>query len=137
MEIWKLCQLVRWAQELKNKHKDCFGSQYTSQQLQIHHSTPPGLQNKHLRNTPKLPCTWASLLCCGSYNGSEGCSNPCDMSMQFHGCGQLQHQQHELERAMEQHEGSSHTAFALSVRPNHSPGEPSVNLKMSLHRGVG
>lgn len=40
LQVWKLCQLVRWAQQLKNKHKDCFDSQ----ELQIHHSARPHLQ---------------------------------------------------------------------------------------------
>lgn len=30
METWKLCQLVRQAQELTNKHEDGFGSQHTA-----------------------------------------------------------------------------------------------------------
>lgn len=40
LQVWKLCQLVRWAQQLKNKHKDGFDSQ----ELQIHHSARPHLQ---------------------------------------------------------------------------------------------
>lgn len=64
-EIWKLCQQVRWAQELKkkiNKWEDRFGCQHTHQQS--HSSVLLHLQ---------ADCfTWASLLYCSSHRW-EGC----------------------------------------------------------------